>query len=187
MVHPRWKGKISMDDPLVTGSGPNNAIYMYLTKGEDYFRKLYVDQEPAISREDRQKEDWLARGSHPISYGMAPKNVDQLSRQGLPVKSLGLLDGRGWLRGPSMVVLRDAPHPASAALFVNWITSPDGLRVHAEAEQLVPMRKDVEHAWATDLLVPKEGVEYVLNGDDFTFLTDKKPAIMARIREILGK
>jgi hypothetical protein len=61
------------------------------------------------------------------------------------------------------------------------------MHMHAEAEQLVPMRKDVEHSWSPEVLVPKEGVDYLLNADDFTFLTDKKPGIMARIREILAK
>jgi iron(III) transport system substrate-binding protein len=187
VVNPKWRGKISMEDPLVTGLGPNNAIYIYLEKGEHYFRKLFVDQEPAISREDRQKEDWLARGSHPISFGLAPKNVDQMVRQGLPAKNVGLLGGRGWLRGPSFALLSNAPHPASMALFTNWITSPEGMRMHAEAEQLVPMRKDVDHSWSPEVLVPKEGVDYLLNADDFTFLSDKKPGIMARIREILTK
>jgi len=186
LLSPRWKGKISVDDPTVSGFGELSAVYVYLERGEDYFTRLYVDQAPGISRDDRQKEDWLTRGSYPISFGLAPKNVDQLIEQGLPVRDLGLLEGKGWVRGPVLALLKHAPHPHAAQLFANWIASPEGMRLHALVERLPPLRTDVEHPWVQPYQVPKEGVDY-LNMDDYTLVLETKPPLLQRINEIVRK
>src|SRR5689334_19093262 len=36
LLDPRWKGKISVEDPTVPGQGQNNGIYLYVLKGDDY-------------------------------------------------------------------------------------------------------------------------------------------------------
>lgn len=184
VFNPKWRGKISVDDPTVSGFGQVNAIYLYVRYGEEAIRRLYVDQAPAFSRDDRQIEDWLARGSHPISFAVAPKNLQQMLEQGLPVKDVGTLGGTGWVRGPIMVVLKDAPHPNAARLFVNWLASPEGLQAHAYSERLVPARKDVPHPWLEGIAVPRPGIDY-FNADDFTFTIEQRPNIIRRIREVV--
>ena len=78
------------------------------------------------------------------------------------------------------------PHPNAAKLFVNWMASPEGMGVHALAEGQVPVRKDVEHPWVKDAQVPKEGVSYQ-DLYDYHYIMDQKPAIIRRIREIMGQ
>jgi ABC-type Fe3+ transport system substrate-binding protein len=188
LLDPRWKGKISIEDPTVAGQGLNEAVYLYLLKGEDFFRRLYVDQDPGISRDDRQMSDWLARGTYPITIGIDATDVDALEREGLPVKVLGTLDGPGWTVGgfSVMSLFNQAPHPNAAKLFLNWMASPDGMGTHAGSELRVPLRKDVPHPWVRAHQVPKEGVRYI-NLYEYQYITEQKPAILRRIRELLGR
>ncbi len=187
VLNPKWRGKISVEDPSVPGQGQNEAVYLYITKGEDFFKRLFVDQQPAVSRDDRQMADWLARGTYPISLGLSPSDIQELHSQGLPGKLLGPLDGPGWVSGGFGVLglFDPPPHPNAAKLFVNWMASPDGMAVHAEAENQVPLRRDVAHPWVHEYQVPKDGVNY-LRLYDFQIITEQKPAILRRIREIMG-
>jgi iron(III) transport system substrate-binding protein len=188
VLDPKWRGKISVEDPTVPGQGMNDAVYLYMHKGEDFFRRLFVDQQPAISRDDRQMQDWLARGTYPVSYGLSARDAEEMQQQGLPAKVLGPLDGPGWLAGGFSVLamFTNPPHPNAAKLFVNWMASPDGMAVHADAEGQVPLRKDVPHPWVQDYQVPKEGVSYV-HLYDYKYITEEKPVITQRIRQIVAR
>jgi ABC-type Fe3+ transport system substrate-binding protein len=188
LLDPKWRGKISVEDPNVPGQGQNNGVYLFVLKGEDFFKRLYVDQQPAVSRDDRQMQDWLARGQYPISFGLSQRDVDEMQEQGLPAKLLGLLDGPGAVVGGFgvMAVFENPPHPNAAKLFVNWMATPEGMGIHASTEGQVPVRKDIEHPWVKDAQVPKEGVAYQ-DLYDYTYIMEQKPAILRRIREIMGQ
>jgi len=188
LLNPKWKGKISVEDPTVPGQGQNAAVYVYLRKGEDFFTRLFVDQQPAISRDDRQMQDWLARGTYPISLGLSPTDVDAMLEQGLPAQIVVPPDAVGYVLGgfSIMATFDTVPHPNAAKLFVNWMASPEGVAVHAEAEEQMPQRKDVPHPWVRDYQVPKEGVDYI-NLYDYRFIAGPKADINRRIREIMGQ
>ncbi|MGH7847334.1 MAG: ABC transporter substrate-binding protein, partial [Candidatus Binatia bacterium] len=65
LLSPEWKGKISAGSPTAAGTGSNTAAQFYLRLGEDFVKRLYLDQKPVISRDSRQVADWLARGTYP--------------------------------------------------------------------------------------------------------------------------
>jgi ABC-type Fe3+ transport system substrate-binding protein len=187
LLNPKWKGKLSIEDAIIAGSGQNRAVYIYAYKGEEYFKRLFVDQQPTFSRDLRQMQDWLARGTYPLTLALNASDLEPMERDGLPVALLGTLDGPGYVVGGFSVLglYSHAPHPNAARLFLNWIASPEGLRVHAEAEQQAPSRKDVPAPWLRDFQIPKEGVDY-MNLYDYKYITEQKPAILQRFREILG-
>jgi iron(III) transport system substrate-binding protein len=187
LLNPKWRGKISAEDPQTAGSGQNRAIYVYALKGDEYFQRLYVGQQPAFSRDTRQIGDWLARGTYPITLGLNVNDLEPMEQDGLPVKLLGTLDSTGYVTGGFSVLglFSGAPHPNAARLFVNWITSPEGQQVHADAEKQAPMRRDVPAPWLRDHQIPKEGVNY-LRLYDYHYVTEQKPAILRRFRELLG-
>src|ERR1043166_929452 len=41
LLNPKWKGKISAEDPSTIGAGSNQAARFYFELGEDFVRKLY--------------------------------------------------------------------------------------------------------------------------------------------------
>ena len=67
LLLPQWKSKFSAYDPTVSGPGSMDAARYYRQFGEEFVRRLYIDQKPAIGRDKRQFSDWLARGTYPIS------------------------------------------------------------------------------------------------------------------------
>jgi iron(III) transport system substrate-binding protein len=188
LLNPKWKGKISAEDPTVPGQGQNAAVNIYLRKGEDFFTRLYLGQQVAISRDGRQLQDWLARESHPISLGLGARAADDMHDQGLPAQLVVTPDATGYVAGgfSIMAMLDPPPHPNAAKLFLNWMASPEGVALHAEAEDQLPMRKDVPHPWLRDYQVPKEGVDYV-NLYDYGFIAGSKADVIRRIREIMGQ
>jgi iron(III) transport system substrate-binding protein len=164
LLDPKLRGKMSADDPTVAGSGWNTANYLMRNLGEDYVRALYRDQQVAISREERQLADWLARGQHPISLGLGTNEIVNLRADGFPLATV--LQNRP--EAPGMVtagfgmlaMLEPAPHPAAARLFVNWIASREGGEVYNKAQVNASVRTDVDNAWMPDFALPKPGVQY---------------------------
>jgi hypothetical protein len=63
LLNPNWRGKIVAYDPTVAGSGSNDAILMYRQFGEDFVKRLYIDQKPVISRYLSLIKDFLSRGT----------------------------------------------------------------------------------------------------------------------------
>ena len=56
-IDPQWKGKIVIHDPTTVSAGSGSVANMLATQGEEYVRKLLVDQEPlgiGKRRPDRQ-------------------------------------------------------------------------------------------------------------------------------------
>ena len=81
LLNPKWRGKISSEDPTTTGSGANAAARFYHDLGEDFVRKLYIEQKTVRTRERRQMSDWLARGTQPICLNCREDDVRPLGKR----------------------------------------------------------------------------------------------------------
>ena len=82
LLNPKWRGKISTDDPMVDGTGAANAAMLYVELGGEFVKRLYIDQKPVFSRERRQYTDWLARGTYPICLNCREDDVKSLRQEG---------------------------------------------------------------------------------------------------------
>jgi iron(III) transport system substrate-binding protein len=164
LLDPRWKGRISAHDPTVGGSGVGHATRFYRQFGEDYLRRLYVDQKPVIARDRHQLTDWLLRGSPPISLDAEEDQVERMQREGLPIKAVyKLSDMPGTLTaGVGQMALFDrAPHPNAAKLFANWMASKEGLELYARARGEAPTRSDIDAlSFLPAELIPEAGADY---------------------------
>jgi iron(III) transport system substrate-binding protein len=165
LLDPKWKGKISAHDPTVGGAGLGHATRFYLALGEDFVRRLYVEQKPFIARDRRQLTDWLLRGSQPISLDAEQDQVERLRQEGLRIEAVyKLSDMPGSLSaGVGQMALFDrAPHPNAARLFANWMASKEGLEVYARARGEVPTRSDIDAAsFLPAEIIPQPGGNYI--------------------------
>jgi iron(III) transport system substrate-binding protein len=191
LLDPKFRGKISADDPTVPGAGFARTTYLIQSLGEDFVRALYQNQQVAISREERQLADWLARGQHPISLSLGTNDVVNLRKDGFPITVV--LTNRP--EAPGMItagfgmlaLLEPAPHPNAARVFANWIAGPEGNEVYNRAQVNASVRSDVDNSWMPDFAVPKAGVPY-LDGYSWEWATvTHGPEDTERMRRLVGR
>jgi iron(III) transport system substrate-binding protein len=187
LLDPKWKGKIALQDPTITGSGSNQAAHLYYQHGEDFVKALYVDQKPAIMRDTRQITDGLARGAYPITLGAEDADVAKLKQEGIPVEILeNLTDLYSQVSASfgQVALLDRAPHPNAAKVFVNWIASKEGSEVFNRAMGTAPTRSDIDESFLPPQIIPKPGVQY-FDTYDWEFTTVKKAKVRQRMKELL--
>jgi ABC-type Fe3+ transport system substrate-binding protein len=189
LLDPKWKGKIAAYDPTVPGTGSSTAAFLHALFGEEFVKRLYVDQQPVISRDARQLTDWLARGTYPIALDAREEQVDRLRKEGIPLLTVTqLADAPGAVSGRSGLValINKAPHPNAAKLFINWIASKEGLDVYARSQLASTTRNDIDESHLSPESVPKPGVRYFDNYD-WEVTVKGKPYISKRLRELMKR
>lgn len=185
LLDPKWKGKISSDDPTVAGSGAMTAIRLYQLFGEEVVKKFYIDQKPAISRNKRQIADWLARGTQPITFSVNDDDVRRLQQEGFPIQAVYLPDVPGAISAGNGLIglINKAPHPHAARLFINWLASKEGHEAHIRAEVTAATRNDVDESFIESGKIPRPGVNYFDTYDwEFTITKEK---LRLRIKSLL--
>jgi ABC-type Fe3+ transport system substrate-binding protein len=190
LLNPKWKGKIIAHDPTVPGTGSNDAARLYVQFGEDFIKKLYIDQQPQILRDRRQITDGIIRGSYAIALGAEDDDMDKLAKEGLSVHPVYVLDDLpGTLSAGvgQLALFSNAPHPAAARLFINWMASKEGMELFSRNRGGAPTRNDVnEFSFLPAESVPKPGVEY-FDSFDWEFTLSTKERVRERMVELLRK
>ena len=188
LLNPKWKGKIALQDPTISGSGSNQAAHLYLQHGDDFIKQLYVDQKPVISRDTRLITDGLARGTYAITLGAEDGKVEALRKEGVPVSILANLTDLYSEVSASfgqVAIMDSAPHPNAAKVFVNWIASKEGSEVFNRAVGTVPTRSDIDESHLPPEIVPKDSVQY-FDTYDWEFTITQKEKVRQRMKELLS-
>jgi iron(III) transport system substrate-binding protein len=186
LLDPKWKGRISFMDPTVSGTGSTKAAQLYAQFGEDFIKRLFLDQKPMISRDRRQLTDGLARGTHPIAFGAEDGELQRLRKEGLPVTAMFALEGMqaSLSSGDEVGVFNHAPHPNAARIFVNWIASREGNEIFGQALGMVPARNDTDESGFVPQIIPRAGVDYV-DPSSWEFTVTTKEEVRLRMKELL--
>lgn len=186
LLDPKWRGKISSLDPSGRGPGQADATRFYMKFGEEFVKRLYIDQKPAFSRNKRQLADWLGRGTYPVSLNAETEFVIEMKEQGLPVDMFPVPDGPATLSaGNGLLALIDkAPHPNAARVVVNWIASREGVEILGRARHKPTTRNDVDESYVIPWEIPLPGTNYI-DTYNWDFTTTTKRKLHRRLREIL--
>lgn len=189
LLNPKFKGKIITSDPTLPGIGSSDNARFYVQFGEEFVKKLYIEQQPMLSRDRRQIGDSLARGAYPIALGAEDEEMERLQKEGFPIARIYSLEGMSDIVSSSVgqvVIFNNAPHPNAAKLFANWIASREGLEIYSRNRGGVPTRNDIhEERYLPAEMIPKPGVEYFdAYSWDFVLNQDK---IRLRTKELMGK
>lgn len=151
LLNAKWKGKIVMDDP--SRPGPGNMGIKGIGTGRygwDFLREL-MKQEPLILADYRQQTEWLAQGKYHIALFISPGIVADFSKAGAPVQMMVPDDSFMSAAGTYMSLMKDAPHPKAARLFINWMLTREGQSIYVAPSQTASARLDVPNK---DLLNP---------------------------------
>ncbi len=150
ILAPKWKGKVSLNDPSLSGSA--NSYFAFLAGnvlGEEKTKQLLVDllrqQQAVVTKDTRQQAEWLAHGKHALALGIDPEDVVTFIKAGAPVTTIKLAEGSllGHTGGGVLGVPTRPPHPNAALLFVNWLLSKEGQTIFAQAVGNPSMRVDI--------------------------------------------
>lgn len=191
LLDPKWKGKIAVVDPTVPGLGQQVGAQIIHHLGPDFFKALYVDQQPAVSVDERQIAEWVARGQYVFGVGLKETFIDVFIKQGLPLLVVRPDDYPGHLTGgaATLGLFAKSPNPNAAVVFFNWITSKDGATVLSRALKVLSARKDVPTDVAPAYVVPQPGVKYGPNTSlpEWNDLFRKKGSYRDQINQLMGK
>jgi len=122
LLDPRWKGKVSIGHPSFSGYVGTWVVQMRKLYGWDYFKKLELNK-PRIGRSINDtvtmlnaKESWVAAG--PSATTLASRD------KGNPLAIAYPEDGSLLMISPSSI-LKNAPAPSTAKLFMEYLLSKD--------------------------------------------------------------
>ena len=123
LLDPKWKGRILSDDVRTVGGGFAffSATMGHPEFGEAYHRAL-VKQDLVFTRDIGQSERRVARGEYPIWIPQVSVNIQGL--KGLPIRVITPKEGVAYVRLDNGM-LKNAPHPNAARLFMNYYISEE--------------------------------------------------------------
>ena len=187
LLNPKWRGKISAEDPILGGAGANKAARFYMQLGEEFVRKLYKEQKLVFSRERRQMADWLARGTYPICLDCRDDDLKALQQEGFNFwETFELADMPGTLTSAPwlLTLLNQAPHPNAARVFANWIVSKEALEIYSRAFGYATLRADADESFLKSETIPRSEVKY-LDDADWQWAVSGRTEARKRIENIL--
>jgi iron(III) transport system substrate-binding protein len=188
LLHPKWKGKISTEDPTNdSGKGGNTAANIYAQLGADFTKKLYVDQQVVSSRDRRQLTDWLARGIYPICLTCRTDDASALLKEGFKIVELRDLTGMQNYVSSSpflLSVASKAAHPNATRVFVNWLAGKEALEIYSRNYDTVTLRTDADESFLDPRSIPQSGVTYWDN-DSWEWRSAGKLETGAKFRALL--
>jgi len=175
LLLPKWKGKIGFFEPRMPSAGQGLWGFLMKIKGKDFLQKL-AEQNLFISRDGKQIADALAKGTLAVGLGVSQRFVDPYIKTGLPIKPLmSIKEGMGGSNGfGTVAVMKNAPHPNAAKVYINWLLGKEGQDLYGRALTQGTRRLDVETKWlakfdsaaAKDVMTPEEFEKVRFYGED---------------------
>jgi iron(III) transport system substrate-binding protein len=167
VVAPKWNGKLLVNEPL-PGGGPAivNFRWFWHTLGPERtaaFARAVKAQAGAITKDQRQQVEWVARGRYPVLLGPSVGVLRQMEQQGLQVGEITEFKDIGGRTTPSfgsLMLLNRAPHPNAAKVFINWLLTREGQTAWSTAMSDASRRLDVSKDHLPAEAVPKPNGQY---------------------------
>lgn len=142
LLDPKWQGQGAVAHPGYSGSVGVWAIAMHTLYGREYFEKL-AKNKPQVGRSVLDGMNLVISGERKVA--LAPLNTaEREASKGAPVVAVYPADGV-LLPLSASAILKDAPHPNAARLFLEFNLGPEMSKFLAD-ELRNPLRSDVPTA-----------------------------------------
>lgn len=142
LLEPRWRGKVMLQDPVVsTGAYRLMGYVRHSVFNEDFLRRL-GEQEPRYSTGIQQEVQFLARGERPLSALIGVPDAASSVEEGAPIKALSMKEGVvAWEIVAGAV--KNSRRQNAAKVFLNWMLSKEGQALNAKLKNISSVRSDV--------------------------------------------
>ena len=144
LLDPRWRGKVAVGHPGFSGYAGTWALLMRQLYGDGFFQKLAANQ-PLVGRSSNDSVTQLNSAERIVAASPAYVAIES-GRRGNPVVVAYPTDGALLMVSPA-AILADAPHPAAARLFMEWLLGPENSAILVEQGGV---RLNTDAANATD-------------------------------------
>lgn len=179
LLDPQYKGKITLNDPTVTGAG--NALMAHLghnlwgeAEASNFLRRLIKDQEATIQRDSRLQIETVARGKHAVALGEDPPNVEEFFKAGAPIKlAVVKEDNRASSATGCFGLPHKFVHPNATIVFLNWLLTKEGQSVFATSFGNASTRLDASIEGINPDFIPKFNEKYYTQDEPFMMASDK--------------
>ena len=139
LLDPKWKNKASVGHPGFSGYAGTWALLMTQLYGDGFIEKL-ARNNPLVGRSSNDSVTQLNSAERIVAYAPVYVALESAAR-GNPIKVVHPTDGALLMISP-VAIMADAPHPAAAKLFLNWILGPENSRILV-AQGAEPLNTDV--------------------------------------------
>jgi iron(III) transport system substrate-binding protein len=126
LLDPKWKGKVAVYDPTVSNGGSMSLAGLLALKGDDFLKKLIVDNDAKYVSTSAQLTQFVAEGRYPIGFGVDATQLGDLQKQGVGVNVVRDRSFGDYSLASGLSVLKNAPHPNAVKEYLNWALSRDG-------------------------------------------------------------
>ena len=127
LLDPKWRNKLAVGHPGYSGAIGGWAVMMRKLYGWDYFTALERNR-PLIGRSSIDPVTTLNAGERAIGMAVPQATVLLSISRGNPLELIYPSDGTVVIPSPS-AILKNAPHPNAAKLFMEYATGPEYFRV----------------------------------------------------------
>lgn len=154
LLKPEWKGRVVAHDPVLSSAAYNYFVPLVNAGALDWeYVQALGRQEMRLERGGVQAAEVLARGEFPIILMNTDSNSVRFVKEGAPIKAISWQEGNvSHLTG--MVAIKDAPHPNSGLVLVNWFLNEEGQKIRGEAQGIAMVRKGVPDFRPADARAP---------------------------------
>lgn len=188
-LDPKWKGKLLMNDPTVTGTGFNGFSSMLFNKvlDLDFYRQL-IKQEPVIIRDQRLQVDWLAKAKYPVALSPRSAPMAEYQEAGAPIAWVSLQEGEYLTTdGGNMALVNKAPHPNAAVIFINWLLSKEGQSIMQDSVGNQSARIDIPIDKLDPLKIRRPERKYFLSANGVEkWVLEEQDRYLDMARQIFG-
>lgn len=189
LLDPKWKDKVLLGDPTVTGTSFNGFASLIYSKvvDLDFFRQLISQQNQAL-RDQRLHVDWLARGKYPVALWALSSYSAEYQLAGAPISEIDVKEG-SYLSsgGGNLTMLKNAPHPNASIVFINWLLSKDGQLSMQKSIRVHSARVDLPTDMVDAQKVRKPGQKYFVGANSIEeWVLKEQDKYMEYARQVFG-
>lgn len=141
LLEERWQGKIALKDAQTAGSAYAHYYFLRELYGVSYWRSMAA-RSPKIFKTAEESMKALKSGDVAIVAGAMDYTIHDANAPDAPVKAAWPTDGVPLMPGP-VAILRAAPHPNAARLFMDFALSAEGQRALRDLLGAYSVRSDV--------------------------------------------